>query len=93
MNSLYSQYDMVERRAAERVSTIDDVIVLLEFIENIQRPEDLLEELESELEDLKARKNFIDDVALALVSSDYEKFLHLFSFPMRLRILLVKRKF
>ncbi len=35
MNSLYSQYDMVEKRASESASTIDDVIVLLEFIENI----------------------------------------------------------
>jgi hypothetical protein len=32
-------------------------------------------------------------VALPLISSDYEKFLHIFSMPMRLRILLVKRKF
>jgi hypothetical protein len=93
MNNLYNQYDMVEKRANEKASTIDDVIVLLEFIENIQRPEDLLEELEGQLEELKVRKNFIDDLSLALLSSDYEKFLHLFSFPMRLRILLVKRKF
>lgn len=93
MNSLFDQYDMVEKRATEKASTIDDVIVLLEFIENIQRPEDLLEELETQLEELKSRKNFIDDLALALISADYEKFLHLFSFPMRLRILLVKRKF
>ena len=93
MNSLFDQYDMVEKRATEKASTIDDVIVLLEFIENIQRPEDLLEELETQLEELKSRKNFIDDLALALISADYEKFLHLFSFPMRLRILLVKWKF
>ena len=84
---------MVEKRATEKAKTIDDVIVLLEFIENVQRPEDLLEELETQLEELKSRKNFIDDLSIALISSDYEKFLHLFSFPMRLRILLVKRKF
>ena len=47
MNSLYHQYDMVEKRATEKANTIDDVIVLLEFIENIQRPEDLLEDLET----------------------------------------------
>lgn len=47
MNSLFDQYDMVEKRANEKANTIDDVIVLLEFIENIQRPEDLLEELET----------------------------------------------
>jgi hypothetical protein len=93
MNSLYHQYDMVEKRATEKANTIDDVIVLLEFIENIQRPEDLLEDLETQLEELKSRKNFIDELALPLVSSDFEKLLHLLSFPMRLRILLVKRKF
>ncbi len=62
---------MIEKRANEKAKTIDDVIVLLEFIENIQRPEDLLEELETQLEELKARKNFIDDLTLPLISADY----------------------
>jgi hypothetical protein len=47
MNHLYSQYDMVEKRVNEKATSIDDVILLLEFIENIQRPEDLLDELEA----------------------------------------------
>lgn len=46
MNHLYQQYDIVEKRVNEKAVSIDDVILLLEFIENIQKPEDLLDELE-----------------------------------------------
>lgn len=45
------------------------------------------------MEELKQRKNFIDDLYLRLDGSDFEKYLHLFSFPSQLRLLLVKRKF
>jgi hypothetical protein len=93
MNHLFGQYDMVEKRINEKVSTIDDVIMLLEFIESIQRAEDLLEDLENQLEELKVRKNFIDDLYLKLPNADYERYLQLFYFPSKLRMLLVKRKF
>jgi|LauGreDrversion4_2_1035121.scaffolds.fasta_scaffold18480_2 hypothetical protein len=93
MNTLYNQYDMVEKRATDRAATIDDVILLIEFIENIQKPDELLDDLEHQMEELKTRKNFIDDLYLRLIDSDYEKYLKLFSFPSRLKILLVKRKF
>ena len=65
---------MVEKRINEKVSTIDDVIMLLEFIESIQRAEDLLEDLENQLEELKVRKNFIDDLYLKLPNADYERY-------------------
>ena len=37
MNHLFGQYDTVEKRINDRVTTIDEVILLLEFIESIQR--------------------------------------------------------
>ncbi len=46
MNSLYNQYDLVERKATDKATTIDEVILLIEFIENIQKPDELLDELE-----------------------------------------------
>ena len=84
---------MVERKATDKATTIDDVILLIEFIENIQKPDELLDELETMMEDVKMRKSFIDDLSLKLESQDFEKYLHLFSFPSKLRVLLIKRKF
>lgn len=62
MNGLYDQYNLVEKRATDKASTIDEVILLIEFIENIQKPDELLDELEDSMEELKTRKNFIDDL-------------------------------
>jgi len=45
------------------------------------------------MDELKARKNFIDELYLRLDDDDYVKYLHLFSFPSMLRLLLIKRKF
>ena len=52
-----------------------------------------MDDLESQLDELKVRKNFIDELFLKLENSDYERYLHLFYFPSKLRILLIKRKF
>lgn len=45
------------------------------------------------MEELKHRKSFIDDLYLKLENPDFEKYLELFSFPSRLRMLLIKRKY
>jgi len=50
MNHLFGQYDTVEKRINDRVTTIDDVIMLLEFIEGIQKQDDLLDDLEGQLD-------------------------------------------
>lgn len=62
MNHLSSQYELVEKKATDKATTIDDVILLIEFIENIQKPDELLDELETMMEDVKLRKAFIDDL-------------------------------
>ena len=76
----------------ENVETIDDVIHLIDYIEKIQKPDDLLDELENFLDVIKTRKDFIDTLQLRLLDSDFEKYLKLFSYPNRLRTLLIKRK-
>lgn len=35
MNHLNSQYELVEKKATDKATTIDEVILLIEFIENI----------------------------------------------------------
>lgn len=93
MNHLSSQYETVELKATGAAPTIDDVIMLIEFIEVIQRPDELLDQLEAMMVDLRHRKSFMDDLRLKLSGEDFEKYLTLFGFPNKLRILLLKRKF
>lgn len=43
--------------------------------------------------ELRQRKSFMDDLRLRLSGEDFERYLTLFGFPNKLRILLIKRKF
>lgn len=66
--------------------------MLIDYIEKIQKPDDLLDELENFLDVIKNRKDFIDTLSLKLIDSDFEKYLNLFSYPNRLKTILFKRK-
>jgi hypothetical protein len=74
------------------VHTIDDVIHLIDYIDKIQKSDDLLDELENYLEVVKNRKEFIDTLQLRLTDDDFNKYLKLFSYPSRLKNMLLRRK-
>jgi len=92
MNNLFNQFEVIERKSTEEVETIDEVIHLIDYIDKIQKPDDLMDELENFLDVIKNRKDFIDTLSLKLVDTDFMKYLNLFSYPNRLRTLLFKRK-
>ena len=92
MNNLFNQFEVIEKKSTEIVETIDEVIMLIDYIEKIQKPDDLLDELENFLDVIKNRKDFIDTLSLRLIDSDFEKYLNLFSYPNRLKQILFKRK-
>jgi hypothetical protein len=60
------------------------VIYLIEFIDNIKKPEQKLEELLSKLELAKGRKDFIDDLFIHLNDEDFHKYLDLLTYPKKL---------
>jgi hypothetical protein len=62
MNNLYTQFELIENKASDEVHTIDEVIHLIDYIDKIQRPDDLLDELENYLDVIKNRKGFIDSL-------------------------------
>lgn len=74
------------------VSSIDEVIYLIEFIDNIKKPEQKLEELHSKLELAKGRKDFIDDLFIYLNEEDFAKYLDLLTYPKKLLKFLDKRR-
>lgn len=50
------QYQGIEEKVAADVNSIDEVIYLIEFIDNIKKPEQKLEELVNKIEHAKTRK-------------------------------------
>ena len=92
MDSLYSQFEIIEKKTVENVQTIDEVIYLIDYIDKIQRSDDLLDELENFLDVVKNKKEFIDSLQIRLLDSQFEKYLRLFSYPNTLRSLLRQKK-
>lgn len=74
------------------MSSIDEVIFLIEFIDNIKKPEQKLEELMSKLDQAKIRKDFIDDLFITLEETDFLKYLNLLTYPKNLLKFLEKRR-
>lgn len=74
------------------MTSIDEVIFLIEFIDNIKKPEQKLEELLSKLDQAKIRKDFIDDLFIALEETDFLKYLNLLTYPKNLLKFLEKRR-
>ena len=92
MNNLFNQFEVIEKKATEKVETIDEVIHLIDYIDKIQKNDDMMTELENYLDVIKNRKDFIDTLQLRLLDSDFQKYLNLFSYPNRLKTLLLQRK-
>lgn len=74
------------------VNSIDEVIYLIEFIDNIKKPEQKLEELQGKLELAKDRKEFIDELYIDLNQPDFMKYLQLLTYPKNLLKFLDNRR-
>ena len=57
---------------------------MIEFIDNIKKPEQKLEDLQGKLELAKNRKEFIDDLYIKLEDEDFLKYLDLLTYPKNL---------
>lgn len=86
------QYQNIEDKVSGDVNSIDEVIYLIEFIDNIKKPEQKLEELTNKLELAKQRKEFIDSLYITLNNEDFLKYLNLLTYPRNLLKFLEKRR-
>ena len=92
MNNNLKQYEIINDKLKEEANSIDEVIHLIEFIDNIQKPEQRLEELENHLNIVKMRKDFLDRLYIPLDPSDFDSYLRLLTFPSFLLAFLKKRR-
>lgn len=74
------------------VNSIDEVIYLIEFIDNIKKPEQKLEELLNKLEQAQKRKEFIDNLFIPLGDDEFLKYLNLLTYPKNLLKFLDNRR-
>lgn len=84
INHILAQYQNIQEKVSGEVNSIDEVIYLIEFIDNIKKPEQKLEELNSKLETAKQRKEFIDELYIKLNEEDFLKYLNLLTYPKNL---------
>ena len=92
MNHILVQYQNIQQKVSAEVNSIDEVIYLIEFIDNIKKPEQKLEELLGKLELAKDRKQFIDDLFIPLDETDFTKYLDLLTYPKNLLKFLENRR-
>ena len=92
INHILLQYQNIENKVSEDVNSIDEVIFLIEFIDNIKKPEQKLEELLGKLEQAKIRKDFIDNLFIDLEEPDFLRYLDLLTYPKKLLKFLDKRR-
>lgn len=77
---------------SSEVNSIDEVIYLIEYIDNIKKPEQKLEELQNKLEVAKTRKEFIDELYIKLEETDFLRYLNMLTYPKNLLKFLEKRR-
>ena len=75
------QYQGIEEKVAADVNSIDEVIYLIEFIDNIKKPEQKLEELVNKIEHAKTRKDFLDDLFIDLEEVEFLRYLNMLTYP------------
>jgi len=54
---------------------------LIEFIDNIKKPEQKLEELVNKIEHAKTRKDFLDDLFIDLEQVEFSRYLNMLTYP------------
>lgn len=92
MTHILLQYEAIEQRVSSDSNSIDEVIYLIEYIDNIRKPGKKLEELQNKIDQAKQRKDFLDDLFIDLEEEDFSNYLRLLVYPRNLEKLLDKRR-
>lgn len=81
LQSITNEISILEQKISEDAKSIDEVILLLEYIDVIKRPENKVDEISTGIYLLRKRMEFIDQIQIMLKSEDYLRFLNLLIWP------------
>ena len=71
MASIYGEIRTVKNKLTERVKNIDDVIVLLDYIETIKKPDNKMDELVQSIKELNDRMNYLISNKIELLDDGF----------------------
>ena len=71
----------VEGKLKMTATSIDDVIMLLDYIESLKKQDNKIGDISGLIEDLVKRMDYIEGVKILFPDKDYEKFLEMRNWP------------
>ena len=83
---------MIQNKLNEPVRSIDDVILLLDYIEQLKKPDSKVDELAEQIEGLKERMEFIMDIKVQLKTEEFMQYLNILNWPRTFRAFIDQRK-
>lgn len=72
MDKIQHEINVVKGKLEEHAESIDDVMMLLDYIEIVRRPESKVDELTHSIRFLKSKMDYILDLEIALAGSEFQ---------------------
>lgn len=92
MKSVQSEINALKGRLDDNVSSIDDVIALLDYIDGLKKQDNKVEEIADFLEVMTKQADYIDSVGVMLPDDMKFRFYHMLNWPRTFDVWLIKRK-
>jgi hypothetical protein len=90
-DALYSQFFELDTALSAEHNTIDEIIKQIDFIKMHYHNRDMLEDMISQLMELKEVKGFCDKLRIYIPSQTFQKYLELYLEPVKVRELITSR--
>lgn len=81
MDKIQHEIYLVRGKLEEPAESIDDVMMLLDYIEIVRRPESKLDELSHAIRFLKGKMDYILELEIAFQGGEFEAYLDLLKWP------------
>jgi hypothetical protein len=81
MELILNEIRIVRSKLEEPAESIDEVMMLLDYIEVVKKPESKVDELTGEIKTLKVKMDYLIELEIAVQSDEYWQYLELLGWP------------
>jgi recombinational DNA repair protein RecR len=81
MEQIQNEIRIITNKLEEHAESIDEVMMLLDYIEVVKRPESKVDELSEYIQNLKTKMEFILDLEITLEGDSFRSYLNLLRWP------------
>lgn len=92
MEKIIHEIKVVRNKLEEEAESIDEVMMLLDYIEIVKRPESKIDELTSSIRNLKQKMDYILELEITFEGHEFQTYLALLHWPVEFRAWIEKRK-